>query len=135
MRKILVVDDSEIIRSLLAEYLTDLGYEVDLATDGADGIQKALAGDYHVVFCDIHMPRKNGYEVYKEVVHHKPELRFIMTDSLPDQLAEMAQQAGACCCLQKPSNSIKSSGCWKTYLPRSGQHGPPDQQPHKDNRR
>jgi CheY-like chemotaxis protein len=102
MLKILVVDDSDVIRALLEEYLTELGYLVDLAADGAEGIEKALAGDYAVVFCDIHMPRKNGYEVYSEVARHRPETRFIMTDSLPDRLAEMAQQAGACCCLQKP---------------------------------
>ncbi len=102
MAKILIVDDSEVIRNLLEEYLTDAGFSVDLAIDGQDGIDKALAGDYQVVFCDIHMPRKNGYQVYREVTARKPDLAFIMTDSLPDQLAEMAQSAGAHCCLTKP---------------------------------
>ncbi len=102
MAKILVIDDSEVIRNLLAEYLTDAGYEVDLARDGREGIDMALAGDYTVAFCDIHMPRKNGYQVYQEVSAQKPDLFFIMTDSLPDQLAEMAQKAGAQCCLTKP---------------------------------
>lgn len=102
MANILVVDDSEVIRNLLEEYLTDAGFSVDLAIDGQEGIDMALAGDYQVVFCDIHMPRKNGYQVYREVSARKPELNFIMTDSLPDQLAEMAQSAGAHCCLTKP---------------------------------
>ncbi|HOP07813.1 MAG TPA: response regulator [candidate division Zixibacteria bacterium] len=110
-QRILIIDDSEVIRSLLAEYLTDLGYEVDLAVDGADGIEKALKGDYAAAFCDIHMPRKNGYQVYTEVSSVKSEMAFIMTDSLPDELAEMAEKAGAYCCLTKPFDldQIKST--------------------------
>lgn len=109
--RILIIDDSQVIRSLLEDYLTDLGYEVDLAFDGADGIEKALKGDYAVAFCDIHMPRKNGYQVYTEVSSAKPEMAFIMTDSLPDELAEMAEKAGAHCCLTKPFDleQIKST--------------------------
>ena len=102
MRKVLVIDDSDVIRNLLNELLTDMGWEVDLAEDGSRGIELALAEDYTVVFCDIHMPRKDGYQVYREVSAQKPELPFIMTDSLPDQLAEMAQAAGANYCLLKP---------------------------------
>lgn len=102
MGKILVIDDSDVIRNLLDELLTDMGWEVDLAEDGSRGIKLALAEDYMVVFCDIHMPRKDGYQVYREVSAQKPELPFIMTDSLPDQLAEMAQAAGANYCLLKP---------------------------------
>ena len=102
MIKILVIDDSAIIRDLLHEYLTDLGYAVDLARDGQEGINKALAGDYAVAFCDIHMPKKNGYQVFREVSAEKPGLFFVMTDSLPGPLAEMAQKEGAHRCLTKP---------------------------------
>ena len=104
MIDILIVDDSSVIRDLLQEYLLDYGYNVDLAFDGADGIEKALDKDYKIIFCDIHMPRKNGYQVFQTVSAKKPESVFIMTDSLPDQLAQMAQDAGAHCCLQKPFN-------------------------------
>jgi len=102
MTRILVIDDSDVIRRLLGEYLSELGYQVDFAVDGQDGIDKALAEDYQLVFSDIHMPKKNGYEVYTAVSAEKPDLPFIMTDSLPDQLAEMAKNSGANCCLRKP---------------------------------
>ncbi len=102
MINILIVDDSEVIRNLLSEYLSDLNYAVDVAIDGLDGIEKALSGDYQIVMCDIHMPRKNGFQVLKAVSSVKPETMFIMTDSLPDKLSEMAQKAGAYCCLKKP---------------------------------
>ncbi len=102
MVRVLVIDDSAVIRNLLQEYLTDLGFEVDLARDGDEGVTRALAGDYAAVFCDIHMPKKNGYQVYREVSAQKPNLLFIMTDSLPGLLAEMARQEGAHRCLAKP---------------------------------
>ncbi|MFQ5498468.1 MAG: response regulator [Candidatus Zixiibacteriota bacterium] len=102
MARILVIDDSSVIRNLLEEYLCEQGHQVDLAEDGQIGIDKALSHDYQLVFCDIHMPRKNGYQVYKEVSSAKPAMPFIMTDSLPDDLAEQAEKAGARCCLTKP---------------------------------
>ncbi len=102
MIKILIIDDSEVIRRLLQEYLVDLGYDVDLAVNGLDGIEKALKTDYQIIFCDIHMPKRNGYQVFTSVFAKKPGTAFIMTDSLPDQLAEMAEKAGACRTLTKP---------------------------------
>jgi len=99
---ILIVDDSKIIRDLLSDYLREMGHRVDLAVDGQEGIEKALAGEFEVVFCDLHMPRRNGYQVFREVSRAKPNITFIMTDSLPDQLAVTAAAAGACYCLTKP---------------------------------
>jgi len=102
MARILVVDDSLVIRELLAEYLSEQGHRVETAVDGQEGIDKALDGRYDIILCDLHMPRKNGYQVFTEVTTHLPQSRFIMTDSLPDELARMAQEAGAYGCLTKP---------------------------------
>ena len=48
------------------------------------------------------MPRKNGFQVFTEVTAARPTSRFIMTDSLPDELAQLSQEAGAYGCLSKP---------------------------------
>lgn len=102
MARILIVDDAQVIRDLLTEYLSEQGHQVDSAIDGQYGIDQAIAGDYDVILCDLHMPRKNGYQVFTEVTAAIPSSRFIMTDSLPDELAQMAQDAGAYSCLTKP---------------------------------
>ncbi|MBU8932950.1 MAG: response regulator [candidate division Zixibacteria bacterium] len=102
MAHILVIDDSEVIRSLLREYLSEIGHKVDIATDGRQGQTMALERDYDAVFCDVHMPRLNGYEVFRSVVAVKPTVRFVMTDSLPDELADKALEHGAHACLTKP---------------------------------
>ena len=61
--KILVIDDERSIRNSLKEILCDEGYEVDLAEDGAAGIEMIGREHYDVVFCDIKMPVKDGNDV------------------------------------------------------------------------
>jgi CheY-like chemotaxis protein len=100
--KILIIDDSQVIRDLLTDLLSDLGHVVILAVDGGEGLSIAMGQDFDVCICDLHIPKKNGYEVFREVSEAKPTLPFIMTDSLPDHLAEMATTAGAPYCLKKP---------------------------------
>ncbi|MEW6050056.1 MAG: response regulator [Candidatus Zixiibacteriota bacterium] len=102
MAKILVIDDSKIIRDLLIDFLTEEGHEVDAIGDSAEGIQQALKSRYDVCFCDLHIPKKNGYQVFCEVSAVKPELQFIFTDSLPDKLFQQAQESGVSYCLRKP---------------------------------
>ncbi len=65
--KILVIDDERSIRNSLKEILCDEGYEVDLAEDGAAGIEMIGREHYDVVFCDIKMPVKDGNEVLDHV--------------------------------------------------------------------
>ena len=60
--KILVIDDERAIRNSLAEILTDEGYDVEVAEDGAVGLAKAESEKYSVIFCDIKMPNMDGLE-------------------------------------------------------------------------
>jgi DNA-binding response OmpR family regulator len=100
--KILVIDDTPVIRSFLIEVLTDAGFEVDTAENGEIGYQMAIKEDYLMIFSDVHMPVMNGFETVQRIRRHKPDVPIIITDSFPDQLAEKATQAGAACCLAKP---------------------------------
>ncbi len=102
MARILVIDDSQVIRDLLLEMLTDQGHEVATAADGMTGASLALREQFDLCICDLHIPKKNGFVIFKEVRAAKPSLPFILTDSLPDQLAEQALNAGAAHCLKKP---------------------------------
>ena len=58
--KILVVDDERAIRNSLKEILTDEGYEVDTAEDGAAALALAEREHYNIIFCDIKMPGMDG---------------------------------------------------------------------------
>jgi two-component system alkaline phosphatase synthesis response regulator PhoP len=60
---ILVVDDEAHIRRTLSYLLTKSGYVVETAQDGVEGIEKAQKLTPRLIFLDIMMPRKDGYEV------------------------------------------------------------------------
>lgn len=60
--KILVVDDSNTIRRSAEIFLKQGGHEVLLAEDGFDALSKINDYEPHLVFCDILMPRLDGYQ-------------------------------------------------------------------------
>lgn len=66
-KKILVVDDEEVIRKFLRIQLAKLGYAVKEAADGEQALEKLGKDDFDLLICDILMPNKNGWEVLREV--------------------------------------------------------------------
>ncbi len=69
-KKILIVDDEVHIRALLEQSLEDLedaGVEIFLARDGEEGLRFAKEEKPDLMFLDIMMPKKNGYEVCEEI--------------------------------------------------------------------
>jgi len=66
-KKVLVVDDEEVIRKFLRIHLAKLGYGVTEAADGEQAIEQLGKDDFDLIICDIMMPKKSGWEVIKEV--------------------------------------------------------------------
>jgi DNA-binding response OmpR family regulator len=67
-RRILVIDDDLAIRVLLQAVLKRMKFEVELAEDGAVGLEKLKHdGSYDLVLLDLMMPRVNGYEFIEQV--------------------------------------------------------------------
>ena len=60
--KVLVIDDSNTIRRSAEIFLKQGGYEVLLAEDGFDALSKVNDNDPDLIFCDILMPRLDGYQ-------------------------------------------------------------------------
>ena len=63
MSAVLVVDDSTMVRVILAEYLASSGFEVIEAIDGMEAIEQIQTHRPDLVITDIVMPRMNGYEL------------------------------------------------------------------------
>ncbi|WP_141734789.1 hybrid sensor histidine kinase/response regulator [Oligoflexus tunisiensis] len=59
--RVLVVDDSADNQLMMSRFLEGAGASVSLASDGEEGVQKALAEDFDVVLMDVQMPRLDGY--------------------------------------------------------------------------
>lgn len=69
--KILIVDDEEMIRSVLREYVEFEGNEADEAADGMEAVQKCRDVDYDLVLMDVMMPKLDGFSAVKEIKKEK----------------------------------------------------------------
>lgn len=65
--KILFVDDDSFLRRVYETELAEQNYEVILAVDGQDGLDKARSTDPNLIILDMIMPKKNGFEVLTEL--------------------------------------------------------------------
>lgn len=65
--KILLVDDDPDTRDIYGEFLTQAGYQVDFAKDGAEGLAKILQGGFDLVLLDIMMPKIDGLGILKKL--------------------------------------------------------------------
>jgi len=82
--RILVIDDEEIIRSLLKDTLTDAGYQVETVATGVEGLEKLLKGEpFDVLLTDIRMPKKDGIQVLKEAKSRIPDIITIIMTGYP----------------------------------------------------
>lgn len=75
-RKILVIDDDLAIRVLLQAVLRRMRFDVELAEDGAAGLEKLQNGNhFDLILLDLMMPRLNGYEFIAEITARYPDAR------------------------------------------------------------
>ena len=85
IKKILVVDDEEVIRDFYRDSLTMKGYAVDRAADGLDALGALWDSIYDLVITDINMPRLDGLGLYESARVRFPYLRdrFLFITSSP----------------------------------------------------
>jgi twitching motility two-component system response regulator PilH len=96
--KVLVADDSPVLRAAVAKLLVDAGYEAVTAENGIEAIQRFYADFPDLMLLDIQMPKMNGYVVCRLVkedwsVAHIPVLILTARDSAEDRY--WAQKSGA----------------------------------------
>lgn len=69
--KILIVDDEELIRTVIREYAEIEGYGVEEAADGEEAIAKCQENHYDLIIMDIMMPKLDGYQAVREIKKDK----------------------------------------------------------------
>ena len=67
MAKILIVEDEEEIAMLERDYLEIEGFQADICSDGEQGEQAALTGEYDLVLLDLMLPGRSGYEICRRI--------------------------------------------------------------------
>ena len=101
--KILVVDDERAIRNSLKEILTDEGYSVEIAQDGAEALSIVDKEKFDVIFCDIKMPGMDGTEVLEKMVAEGVDSAVVMISGHGDiETAVDCIKKGAFDFIQKP---------------------------------
>jgi CheY-like chemotaxis protein len=70
-RPILIIDDDQITQVVVTEELEAGGYEVDLAADGVEGLEKAKSGTYRLILMDCQMPLMDGFTCTQKIRHHE----------------------------------------------------------------
>jgi len=83
-RRLLVVDDDRKLAGLIRDYLTPMGYEVELRHNGPDGLAEALAFPYEAVILDVMMPGMDGFAVLREL-RKKSDVPVLMLTALGDE--------------------------------------------------
>lgn len=66
-KKILLIEDEQLMISLLEKKLTQEGYDISVAKDGIEGLEKMRAEKQDLILLDIVMPRMGGFEVMEEM--------------------------------------------------------------------
>lgn len=77
-RNILVVDDDDEIRDLLEFDLQQSGYNVETASNGLEGLEKALSNRYDLILLDVMMPKMNGFDVCKNIRKAKNSVPILL---------------------------------------------------------
>jgi CheY-like chemotaxis protein len=77
MATILLVDDDQPFRTMLAQVLTRAGYEVREACNGNEAVRLYLSNHTDLVITDLIMPDKEGLETIRDIRHANPAARII----------------------------------------------------------
>lgn len=106
MKKILVIDDNPTMRDLVKDILDKGGFEITLAEDGVDGINKLNESTPEVVITDIVMPNKEGFETISDIRASNPQIYIIAMSGGgtmdKEVLLDIAEKLGAHKTLKKP---------------------------------
>ncbi len=100
----LIVDDEETIRYVLAQGLTDIGYECVDASGGQEALEQLASQKFQLAILDVKMPGISGLELMKMIRSSYPDTCVIMLSAVehPDVAARTVISLGADAFISKP---------------------------------
>ena len=107
MKKILIVDDQKGVRRLLEELFKKDGWEVQLAADGKEAIQRVDEFLPDIILMDMKMPNMNGLEASRIILNNISDLDIIMMTAYGEMdVVKEALDVGVKRCITKPFDII-----------------------------
>lgn len=123
MQKILIIDDEPHILLMLKKMLERAGYEIDIASNGNEGLELFKSKPADLVITDIIMPDKEGLETIREMKRLQSELRIIAMSGggkiSADNYLETAKIFGASKVLEKPFTQQQMVSSVRSLLGKS----------------
>jgi two-component system response regulator CpxR len=104
MHRVLITDDDIELAAMLAEYLSQEGFEPDVAHDGETALLKATDNDYDIIILDIMMPKMNGFDVLRHLRNQSQVPVIMLTARGEDVDSIIGLEIGADDYLAKPCN-------------------------------
>jgi len=92
MKKVLIADDSALVRKQLSEIIATLNFEIETARNGAEAVQKAIETQYDVITMDINMPVMDGLTAVRRIMEARPT-PILMISSLTTESAGITMEA------------------------------------------
>jgi two-component system response regulator CpxR len=122
----LLADDDEELCEMLGAYLAGEGFEVDMAHDGEAALAKALSGEHDLVLLDVMMPKRNGFDVLREIRRKSLTPILMLTARGGDVDSIVGLELGADDYLPKPCNPRVLAARVRAVLRRAGVEAPDD---------
>ncbi|HHL73014.1 MAG TPA: response regulator [Bacteroidetes bacterium] len=96
--RVLVVDDSRLIRMVITDRLLEQGFEVLEAENGVQGLEMAMVHQPTVIISDVMMPRMDGFEFCKKIRENEAtrDIFFIITTAIEDQQSRIKGLSAGC---------------------------------------
>jgi DNA-binding response OmpR family regulator len=87
--RVLIVDDEDRIRLVLARILRAHGIEADAVADGAEAVARTVSGAYDLVILDLLMPGQDGFSALREIMRRRPDQAVLVMSCLSDPESKM----------------------------------------------
>ena len=117
-RKVLIVDDEQLIDKGIKYSLEQDSMEVDVAYDGNDALEKATANNYDVILLDVMLPGLNGFEVC-QMIREFSDVPIIMLTAKGDDMDKiLGLEYGADDYITKPFNILEVKARIKAIMRR-----------------
>jgi len=100
-KKVLVVDDDRSVRESVSKVLTAEDYEVVLAADGQEALDRFNSGRIDLLLLDIGLPMRSGWETFERITSENPLVPIIIITGQANQ-HDMALAAGVGALMEKP---------------------------------
>jgi len=99
---VMIVDDDRDLAESLAEMLELQGYQVQIAGDGREAVERHRRESFDITFMDVRMPVMNGVDSFFAIRAFKPDAKVVLMTGYEESMVAKAMAAGALGLLNKP---------------------------------